>query len=197
MQAVCALTCPSRDPRTPWPHLLPSPRSYDLPRTLLAYIRLLSASPSCPNNHSNSNNAPDDFHSDSFCWILLYKIRQGKPSERKSACDERDSCSNRQHPGSCRTIPASPQRRTPVTRHQRCVACRSAQPTRKPTHLAKVPARAGARGPFKGNGSLRRLPHECILRLLDDLANATRAVLHDLGQSLLRHRPEVEPRVGA
>ena len=71
-----------------------------------------SDSHSVPNKHSNSDKATDDLHSESICWILLYTIRQWhSPSESKSACDERDSCSNGHHPGSCRTIPASPQSR--------------------------------------------------------------------------------------
>jgi hypothetical protein len=70
-----------------------------------------SDSHSVPNKHSKSDKATGDLHSESICWILLYTIRQWTPSERKSACAEHDSYSNGQHPGSCRTIPASPESR--------------------------------------------------------------------------------------
>ena len=96
-----------------------------------------SDSHSVPNKHSKSDKTTGELHSESICWILSYTIRQWhSPSESKSACNERDSCCSGQHPGSWRTIPTSPQsrqvqdnctmcltRRTPVNRHQRCVAC--------------------------------------------------------------------------
>ena len=100
-----------------------------------------SDSHAVPNKHSKLDKTTGDLPSESICSILLYTIRQWhSPSENKSSCGERDSCCSGHHPGSWRTMPASPQsrqvqdnctmcltRRTPVSRHQHCVACARAR----------------------------------------------------------------------
>ncbi len=103
-----------------------------------------SDSHAVPNKHSKLDKTTGDWLSESICSILLYTIRQWhsliSPCASKSSCGERDSCCSGHHPGSWRTMPASPQSRqvqdnctmclttrTPVSRHQHCVACARAR----------------------------------------------------------------------